>query len=65
VLSIVRTSFSFDKFEEVGLYFRKLINILKQMNYAPFQSESFRSYEEQLEEALREKTAKEEAVQSA
>jgi len=65
VLSIVRTSFSFDKFEEVGLYFRKLINMLKQMNFAAFQSESFHGYEQQLHEALREKSAKEEPVQTA
>ena len=65
VLSIVRASFTFDKFEEVGLYFRKLINILKQMNYAEFKSEAFHGYEQQLHEALRENSAKEEPVQTA
>jgi V/A-type H+-transporting ATPase subunit A len=65
VLSIVRTSFSFDKFEEVGLYFRKLINMLKQMNYVAFKSESFHGYEQQLFEALREKSVQEESVQTA
>ena len=65
VLSIVRASFSFDKFEEVGLYFRKLINILKQMNYSAFQSESFHGYEQQLHEALRENSEIEESIQTA
>jgi V/A-type H+-transporting ATPase subunit A len=65
VLTIVRTSFSFDKFEEVGLYFRKLINFLKQMNYAEFESESFHGYEKQLNEAVQEKAVNEESVQTA
>jgi len=65
VLAIVRTAFSFDKFEEVGLYFRKLINMLKQMNYVAFKSEAFHGYEQQLQEALRENSEKEESVQTA
>ncbi len=62
ILSIVRTPFTFETFEEVGLYFRQLINILRQMNYAAFKSESFEGYERQLEEAVREKTATKESV---
>ena len=65
VLSIVRTSFSFDKFEEVGLYFRGLINYLKQMNYAEFKSEDFHRYEEQLDESVKERAVQEESVQTA
>ncbi|MBN2699477.1 MAG: V-type ATP synthase subunit A [Bacteroidales bacterium] len=55
VLSIVRADFTFQKFEEVALYFREVINLLKQMNYAPFQSEQFKGYEKQLESHLKEK----------
>jgi len=62
VLGIVRTAFSFDKFEEVGLYFRRVINILKQMNYAEFKSDSFGNFEKQLVEALEEKATKVEAA---
>jgi len=62
ILSIVRTPFTFDTFEEVGLYFRKLINLLRQMNYAAFKSDAFHTYEQQLDEAIREKSTKEESV---
>jgi V/A-type H+-transporting ATPase subunit A len=65
VLSIVRTSFSFDKFEEVGLYFRGLINYLKQMNYAEFKSEAFQRYEGQLDESVKERSVQEESAQTA
>jgi V/A-type H+-transporting ATPase subunit A len=65
VLSIVRTSFTFGNFEEVGLYFRGLINSLKQMNYSEFKSEAFTRYEAQLDESVNEKSVKEESVQTA
>lgn len=60
VLSIVRSDFSFEKFEEVGLFFRNVINVLKQMNYSEFKSENFKNYEKQLEKTLNERLAKKE-----
>jgi len=55
VLQIAGMDFSFQKFEEVGVYFRKVINLLKQMNYSAFQSDKFREYEEQLVSAIHER----------
>ncbi|MGM0463908.1 MAG: V-type ATP synthase subunit A [Bacteroidota bacterium] len=55
VLELVETKFEFSKFEEVALYFRQLINMLKQMNYSAFESEQFRGYEEQLESLINER----------
>ncbi|MFZ1824649.1 MAG: hypothetical protein WAU21_03545, partial [Chitinophagales bacterium] len=54
ILSICNTDFQFEKFSEVRPFFRKLINICKQMNYAEFNSEPYKNYEKQLDEALAE-----------
>ncbi|MBK7109393.1 MAG: V-type ATP synthase subunit A [Bacteroidetes bacterium] len=54
ILSICNTDFQFEKFSEVRPFFRKLINICKQMNYAEFNSEPYKDYEKQLDEALAE-----------
>ena len=61
VLDIVNSDFRFEKFEEVALYFRKIINILKQMNYSLYMSDQFKSYEEQLKSVLAERTAQKES----
>jgi len=55
VLQIAGTDFEFQKFEEVGIYFRKVINLFKQMNYSAFHSEQFKKYEEQLLSTIQER----------
>jgi len=55
VLNIVKMNFDFEKFEDVGSYFRTLINSLKQMNYSEFQSDQFHRYEDELESLIGEK----------
>jgi len=55
VLSICTTSFAFDNFEEVGTYFRRIINIFRQMNYQEFLSDRFRELEAQLDAVLQER----------
>ncbi|MEM7551599.1 MAG: V-type ATP synthase subunit A [Bacteroidota bacterium] len=52
VVRLCESPFEFEEFNEVGEYFKQLINLLKQMNYAEFQSPTFKKYETQLEEAL-------------
>lgn len=52
VTDICRTDFEFDHFNDVADYFKKLINIGKQMNYAPFRSDSFHDYYTQLNELV-------------
>ncbi|MDD2584528.1 MAG: V-type ATP synthase subunit A [Bacteroidales bacterium] len=48
VLDICDKSFEFDGFEECGNFYKKLINILRQMNYTEFESTEFNKYLEQL-----------------
>ncbi|NLF44389.1 MAG: hypothetical protein GX587_16990, partial [Bacteroidales bacterium] len=53
----LKADYKFDSFEEVNPYFKKLINICKQMNYSEFESESFRSYEKELVSLIDERKA--------
>jgi len=55
ILSLVRTPLEFEQYEDVNPYFKRVINILKQMNYSAFESESFRKYEEELKSILEER----------
>lgn len=48
VMGICAKNFAFDNFEEVSDFFKRLINLLKQMNYSEYKSEQFQKY---LEEA--------------
>jgi V/A-type H+-transporting ATPase subunit A len=49
ILNICRKDFQFGDFEEVSDFFRKAINICKQMNYSKFKSEDFERYCRELE----------------
>lgn len=55
VLDIYKTQFKFTSFEEINPYFKKIINVLKQMNYSEFQSEKFNNFEKDLAELVKEK----------
>ena len=44
VLEICNKDFEFDNYEDCRIYFKDLINELRQMNYSPWQSEQFVSY---------------------
>ncbi len=55
-LKICDSSFEFDGFEEVGAYFKRVINLLKQMNYQEFKSEKFLSLQEELIELLKQRS---------
>jgi V/A-type H+-transporting ATPase subunit A len=52
IISILDSSFEFENFEEVNSFFKKAINIMKQMNYQEFQSDKFNQLETQLDELL-------------
>jgi len=52
VLDICNSTFSFEGFEEIGSYFKAMINLMKQMNYQEYQSERFNELEKQLDELL-------------
>ncbi|NCC59678.1 MAG: V-type ATP synthase subunit A [Verrucomicrobiae bacterium] len=55
VVEICRTEFAFDNFNQVADYFKELINIGRQMNYAEFQSDQFNDYYKQLQEQISQK----------
>lgn len=48
VLEIYKTKFSFESFEEVAAFFKRIINQMKQMNYSEFKSEKFVKNEKEL-----------------
>lgn len=55
VLSIYYTEFSFENFEEVGQYFKRIINQMKQMNYSESESDKFKENEKELETLIEER----------
>lgn len=55
VLKICDTHFQFENFEEVNPYFKNVINVFKQMNYAEFHSQKFENFENELQELAKER----------
>ena len=55
VMEINKMTFSFDHFEEVSGYFKRVINQLKQMNYTEFESDEFNKAKEDFEQIIAEK----------
>jgi V/A-type H+-transporting ATPase subunit A len=58
VLNIYHTDFTFEHFEEVNEYFKRVIDALRQMNYSEFKSDKFHQYEKELEQIIEERKAK-------
>ncbi|MBR5850248.1 MAG: V-type ATP synthase subunit A [Alistipes sp.] len=56
VLDICRCDFSFADFEECSQFFKGLINLFRQMNYAEWQSDKFHDYKAKIEQYVSEKT---------
>ena len=54
VMDLCHQDFTFDSFADVGPYFKRVINLLRQMNYSEFKSEKFHNYEKELQETLSE-----------
>lgn len=55
VIDICRTDFEFDNFLHVSEYFKKMINLFKQMNYSEYKSDKFFEYDKQIEALVDEK----------
>lgn len=53
VLEVCHTNFGFEHFEEVHSYFKRVINVCKQMNYSEFQSDQFNKYKNELSTIIR------------
>ena len=58
IISITRSEFNFEGFEEVGIYFKRLINTFKQLNYTVFKSEEFYNTEKEADAILEERIIK-------
>ncbi len=57
VLDICNADFDFDSFEEIGIYFKRVINLMRQMNYQEFKNDTFNDLEKQLNELLAERVS--------
>jgi V/A-type H+-transporting ATPase subunit A len=55
VIGIYHTDFSFEHFEEVNEFFKRVIDTLRQMNYSEFKSDQFHQYEKELEQIIEER----------
>ena len=58
VLDVCRKSFDFADFETCSRFFKGLINLFRQMNYAEWQSEKFNDYKNQIEQAVNNQLSK-------
>ena len=58
VVNICRSEFKFENFLEVMEYFKKMINICKQMNYSEYQSEAFNQHNVELDALIQERIVK-------
>ena len=50
------TEFKFDTFIEGMDYFKQMINLCKQMNYAKYKSEQYEDFKKQLQELVAERS---------
>ncbi|MFA5443832.1 MAG: V-type ATP synthase subunit A [Bacteroidales bacterium] len=55
VINVCDRNFEFEDFEACSTYFKKMINIFRQMNYSEYESDDFKRYETEIEELLAEK----------
>ena len=58
IIGITRSDFDFESFEEVGIYFKRLINVFRQLNYTVFKSEDFHNTEKEADAILEERIIK-------
>ena len=52
ILALCDQHYEFDNFDECRIFFKDMINTLRQMNYTRFQSPEFNAYEQQLRKHL-------------
>lgn len=55
VMDICHMEFDFNTFVEVMDYFKRIINVCKQMNYSEFHSDKFETYRQELDKVLAER----------
>jgi V/A-type H+-transporting ATPase subunit A len=59
VSKLIATEFTFDSFEDVSTYFKRIIYTLRQMNYSLFKSDEFKKFERELNEIVNERKVEE------
>lgn len=57
VMEICDTQYNFDDFDEVGGYFRRVINLLRRMNYQENNSDTFKALEAEIRQLIAERRA--------
>ncbi|MCF6333539.1 MAG: V-type ATP synthase subunit A [Draconibacterium sp.] len=62
VLGVYKMQFEFDSFEEVNPYYKRIINVFKQMNYSEFHSDKFKKFEDELQILIKERAVVEELI---
>jgi len=55
VIDVCRMQVTFEDFEECSAFYKKLINLFRQMNYQEFHSDEFKRYESEIDELLTQK----------
>lgn len=55
VLNVVEADYNFDSYNEVGNYFKRLINAFKQMNYSEYNSDEYKKYLAEMENIYAER----------
>lgn len=55
VLDVVDSNYEFEDFNEVSNYFKRIINIFKQMNYSEFETDDYYKYEQELKSIVSER----------
>ncbi|MBN1107247.1 MAG: V-type ATP synthase subunit A [Bacteroidales bacterium] len=54
ILGVIDTEMKFESFDQVASWFKKLINLFKQMNYSSFKSDEFNNYLKEIDQMLTE-----------
>ena len=55
VVNICRSEFKFDAFLDVMEYFKRMINLFKQMNYSEYKSDAFNKFDAELDQLVQER----------
>ncbi|SMO54138.1 V/A-type H+-transporting ATPase subunit A [Saccharicrinis carchari] len=55
VLNVSEKKFAFENFEDLSNFFKRIINVLKQMNYSEWESDKLKKHEAELEEIMNER----------
>ncbi|MDR2915302.1 MAG: V-type ATP synthase subunit A [Tannerella sp.] len=55
IIELCRAEFLYANFTEVSEYFKRLINLFKQMNYSEYKSEKFNDYDKQVDALIKER----------